>query len=182
MYWLTSRAVGGVSGLAEHASDAKVTAGVDCGREPVGLTLHLSVEAGEVGLVEDFLDLYRVGVIVQDRWMVLSVKTLTQGVNTSQSLTRHEVAAQARGSVCLANVDVEVRDGERTFLDAATARTTPAVEHVRHRFGEVRRKIKVLPVAAETFGVGEQDCVVDRRGQVVVRLRVQRPVPVPSYS
>ena len=93
---LTSRAVGSVSGLAKHAADTEVAAGVDSGREPVGLTLHLSVEAGEVGLVEDFLDLYRVGVIVQDRWMVLSVKTsLTQGVNTSQSLTGHEVAAQA---------------------------------------------------------------------------------------
>ena len=93
---LTSGAVGGVSGLAKHAADAKVAAGVDGGREPGGLAFHLSVEAGEVGLVEDFLDLYRVGVIVQDRWMVLSVKTsLTQGVNTSQSLTGHEVAAQA---------------------------------------------------------------------------------------
>jgi hypothetical protein len=114
--------------------------------------------------------------------MVSEKRFLTRGVNTSQSLTRHEVAAQARGSVCLANVDVEVRDGERTFLDAATARTTPAVEHVRHGFGEVRRKIKVLSVAAETFCVGEQDCVVDGCGQVVVGLRVQRPVPVPSYG
>jgi predicted small integral membrane protein len=34
----------------------------------------LSVKAGEVGLVEDFLDLYWVGVVVQDRWMALSVK------------------------------------------------------------------------------------------------------------
>ena len=66
---LTTRAVGGISGLAEHASDAEVAAGVDGGREPVRLTLHLSVEAGEVGLVDDFLDLYRVGVVVQDRWI-----------------------------------------------------------------------------------------------------------------
>jgi hypothetical protein len=77
---------------------------------------------------------------------------------------------------------VEVGDGEGTFLDAATARTTPAVEHVRHFCREVRRKVKVFSVAAETFRVGEEDCVIDGRRQVVVGLRVQRPVPVPSYS
>jgi hypothetical protein len=63
--------------LAKHASDTEVTAGVDGGREPVRLAFHLSVEAGEVGLVEDFLDLYRVGVIVQDSWRaVVSCKSL----------------------------------------------------------------------------------------------------------
>lgn len=70
----TSRAVGGVSGLAEHASDTEVTAGMDGGREPVRLAFHLSIEAGEVGLVEDFLDLYWVGVVVQDSWGTWSVK------------------------------------------------------------------------------------------------------------
>lgn len=63
---LTSGAVGGIPGLAKHAADAKVAAGVDSGREPGGLAFHLSVEAGEVGLVEDFLDLFRVGIGVQD--------------------------------------------------------------------------------------------------------------------
>jgi hypothetical protein len=67
---------------------------------------------------------------------------------------------------------VEVGDGEGTFLDAATARTTPAVEHVRHHVREVRRKVEVLSVATEAFRVGKQDCVVDGRGQVVVGLRV----------
>lgn len=80
------------------------------------------------------------------------------------NLTGHEVAAQARGSVRLADVDVEVGDCEGAFLHAATARTTPAVEHVCHRFGEVRREVKVVSVAAETFSVGEQDCVVDGCG------------------
>lgn len=53
--------------MAEHASDTEVAAGVDGGREPVWLAFHLSVEASEVGLVDDLLDLYRVGVVVQDR-------------------------------------------------------------------------------------------------------------------
>jgi len=55
--------------LAEHASDAEVTASVDGGREPCGLAFHLSVEAGEVGLVEDFLDFFGIGVGVQDTWL-----------------------------------------------------------------------------------------------------------------
>lgn len=98
------------------------------------------------------------------------------------SLTRHEVTAQARCSVSLANVDVEVGDCEGAFLHTATARTTPAVEHVCHLFGKVRRKVKVVSVTTETLRVGEEDCVVDGRGKVVVGLRVQGPVPVPSWS
>lgn len=75
---------------------------------------------------------------------------------------------------------MEVGDCEGTFLHAATARTTPAVEHVCHLFGEACRKVKVVSVTAETFRVGEQDCVVNGRGQVVVGLRIQGPVPVSS--
>ena len=74
-FGLTTRAVGGVSGLTEHASDTKVAAGVDSGREPVWLARHLSIEAGEVGLVEDLLDLYRVGIVVQDRLDIWSVES-----------------------------------------------------------------------------------------------------------
>ena len=55
--------------MAKHAADAKVAAGVDRGREPGGLAFHLSVEAGEVGLVEDFLDLFGVGIGVQNTWL-----------------------------------------------------------------------------------------------------------------
>ena len=92
---LTSRAVGGVTGLAEHASDAKVSSSVDGGREPVRLALHLSVEAGEVRLVEDFLDLDGVGIVVQDRWMYGQWKALISMCGAHCRLTWHEVAAQA---------------------------------------------------------------------------------------
>lgn len=96
IHQLTSRAVGGVSGLAKHASDTEVTASVNGGREPVRLAFRLSVEAGEVRLVEDFLDLYRVGVVVQDSWEASSARVpLIEGANKLQSLTGHEVAAQA---------------------------------------------------------------------------------------
>jgi len=54
--------------LSEETSYAEVTSGVDCGWEEGGLAFHLSVEAGEVGLVEDFLDFFWVGVGVEDRW------------------------------------------------------------------------------------------------------------------
>lgn len=63
---LTSRAVGSVSGLAEDTSDAEVPACVDGGREEGGFAFHLPVEAGEVGLVEDFLHFFGVGVGVEN--------------------------------------------------------------------------------------------------------------------
>jgi hypothetical protein len=66
--WLASRAVGRVSGLPEKATDTEVASGVDCGREECRLAFHLSVEAGEIGLVEHLLNFFGVGIGVQNSW------------------------------------------------------------------------------------------------------------------
>lgn len=85
---LTTWAVGSVTSLSHQAPDTEVATIVNGGRVESRLTLHLTIEGGEVGLIEDFLNFLWVGIDVQDG--------------------RQEITAETRRAVLLADVDMEV--------------------------------------------------------------------------
>ena len=152
---LTARAVGCVASLPEDTADTEMPAAVDVGYGERRCSLERVGEIVECFLGESALELCWVGEEVEE--------------------TGCEVASQTRSALSFTDVDLEVGAFKGAVLDAASARAT---ELSKTEYVLSGSEFDVFAVATEAGRRREDLCLVWRCGVTVVRLCVERPVPV----